>query len=46
MNKGSRAKATEAKPVEGKNRPKGTNGGKTFFGFTPKGRKGTSVKKG
>jgi hypothetical protein len=46
MNKGSRAKATEAKPVEGKNRPKGTNGGKTFFGYTPKGRKGTAVKKG
>ena len=46
MNKGSRAKATEAKPVEGKNRPKGTNGGRTFFGFTPKGRKGTTVKKG
>lgn len=46
MNKGSRAKAVEAKPVEGKNKPAGNNGGRVFFGFTPKGRKGTSVKKG
>jgi hypothetical protein len=46
MNKGSRAKAVEAKPTEGKNKPAGKAGGKVFFGFTPAGRKGTSVKKG
>jgi hypothetical protein len=39
MNKGSRAKATEAKPVEGKNTAK-PGAGKVYFGYTPAGRKG------
>jgi|NOAtaT_6_FD_contig_81_1055878_length_1291_multi_3_in_0_out_0_2 hypothetical protein len=45
MNKGSRAKAVEAKPVEPKNAPAPTTG-KVFFGYTPAGRKGPSAKKG
>lgn len=39
MNKGSRAKATETKPVEGKNTGKATSG-KVIFGYTAPGRKG------
>jgi len=39
MNKGSQAKAVEAKPVEPKNAPKPTTG-KVFFGCTAAGRKG------
>jgi hypothetical protein len=42
MNKGSRAKATETKPVEGKNTAQPTTG-KVFFGYTPAGRKGRKV---
>lgn len=46
MNKGTRAAASVAKPTEGKNKPAGKAGGKVFFGMTPAGRKGKSVKKG
>lgn len=40
MKKGTVAKATPAKPVEGKKDTSKPSGGKVFFGFTPKGRKG------
>jgi hypothetical protein len=46
MNKGSRAKAPVSMPVEGKKDTSKPAGGKVFFGMTPKGRKGTAVKKG
>jgi hypothetical protein len=47
MKKGTVAKATPAKPVEGKkdtSKPSGP--GAVKFGFTPAGRKGKGVKKG
>jgi hypothetical protein len=40
MKKGSVAKATPGKPVEGKKDTSKPAGGKRYFGFTPKGRKG------
>jgi len=46
MNKGSRAAAPMSKPTEGKKDTSKPAGGKVFFGITPAGRKGTTVKKG
>jgi hypothetical protein len=43
MNKGSRAAAPMAKPVEGKKDTSKPAGGKVFFGMTPPGRKGTKA---
>ena len=43
MKKGTVAKAVAAKPVEGKKDTSKPKGGKVFFGFTPKGRKGKSA---
>ena len=40
MKKGGRAKAMVSKPIEGKKDTSKPKGGKLFFGFTPKGRKG------
>jgi hypothetical protein len=46
MKKGTQAKATLAKPVEGKKDTSKPSGGKTYFGTTPAGRPGKKVKKG
>jgi hypothetical protein len=43
MNKGSRAAAPMAKPVEGKKDTSKPAGGKVEFGYTPAGRKGTKA---
>ena len=43
MNKGSRAAAPMAKPVEGKKDTSKPAGGKIEFGYTPAGRKGTKA---
>lgn len=40
MKKGGRAKASMAKPVEGKKDTSRPKGGKVVFGMTPAGRKG------
>lgn len=40
MNKGGRAKASMAKPVEGKKDTSKPKGGKVEFGMMPAGRKG------
>ena len=40
MKKGGRAKASMAKPTEGKKDMKKPAGGEVKFGFTPAGRKG------
>ena len=46
MNKGTQAPAPMSKPVEGKKDSSKPAGGKTYFGTTPAGRKGTAPKKG
>jgi hypothetical protein len=46
MNKGTQAPASMSKPVEGKKDSSKPAGGKTYFGITPAGRKGTAPKKG
>ena len=43
MNKGSRAAAPMAKPVEGKKDTSKPAGGEVKFGYTPAGRKGTKA---
>ena len=43
MNKGSRAAAPMAKPVEGKKDTSKPAGGKVEYGYTPAGRKGTKA---
>ena len=43
MNKGSRAAAPVAKPVEGKKDTSKPAGGKVEFGYAPAGRKGTKA---
>ena len=44
MKKGTFAKASMAKPVEGKKDTSKPSGGKVFFGMVTTGRKGTAVK--
>ena len=46
MKKGTFAKASMAKPLEGKKDTSKPAGGKVFFGMVAAGRKGKSVKKG
>jgi hypothetical protein len=46
MKKGTVAKATPLKPVEGKKDTSKPAGGKVSFGYAPAGRKGKGVKKG
>ena len=46
MKKGTQAAASMSKPVEGKKDSSKPAGGKTYFGITPAGRKGTAPKKG